>query len=390
MKVEEENIIDWVVKYSKGELSDEAEKELEAFLNEGKENRDLFNQYRRLYINGRSLGLMNQLNEEKVWNQINKVIKKSKTRKLYLWLPYAAAVIVLVFASTFMFLQETDEIDFSKDYNFSELVNQGDKSAILTLADGSIVKLEDNVEQLISEQEGFKIIKDSLNNITYLTQVGEALSLKYNTIEIPRGGDYSLVLSDGTKVWLNADSKLRYPVVFLKDKREVYLTGEAYFEVAHNGQAPFTVNSHDSQVKVLGTKFNVSAYDDQAFIATTLVEGSVQINNLGNSKLLNPGCQSIVIRGKREIAVKDVDTHLYTSWIDGTYEFENVELEYIMIQLGRVYGVEFFFAEEKYKHIRFTGAFEKKNTFEYALEMIERVASVDFAIKGKSIVIGKQ
>jgi len=390
MKVEEENIISWLRDYSKGELSDDAKKELEAFLNEGKENRDLFNHYRRLYTNGRSLGLMDQLNEEKAWAQIDKAIKKPKIRKLHLWLPYAAAVVIVAFVSTFILLQEVEEIDFSKDYNFSELAQQGNKNATLILADGSKVKLEDDVEQVISEEEGLKIEKDSLNNITYLAQADEKLSLKYNSIEVPRGGDYSLTLSDGTKVWLNADTWLRYPVKFTEGKREVYLNGEAYFEVAHNENAPFTVQAHDSKVKVLGTRFNVSAYEDQDFIATTLVEGSVQINNLGNKELLKPGYQSTIIRGSDGIVINKVDTYLYTSWIDGIYEFENVELEYIMTQLGRTYDVEFFFTEEQYKHIRFTGAFEKENSFEYALKMIERVANVDFAIKGEHIIVGKQ
>lgn len=390
MKVEDKNIITWVKDYSKGELSDDSKMELRTFLDEGKENRDLFNHYRRLYTNGRSIGFIDQLDDEEAWKEISVAIKKPKARKLHLWLPYVAAVIIVAFASTYILMQEAEQVDFSKDYNFAELVHQGSKEATLTLADGSKVKLEDDTQQVISEEEGLRIEKDSLNNISYLAQISKTEILKYNTIEVPRGGEYSLTLSDGTKVRLNADTKLRYPVKFTKSKREVYLSGEAYFEVTHDEKAPFTVQAHDSKVKVLGTSFNVSAYDDQDFIATTLVEGSVQINNLGNNELLKPGYQSTIIRGKTDIVINEVDTYLYTSWVDGIYEFENVELQHIMTQLGRVYDVEFFFLEEQYKHIRFTGAFEKDNSFEYALEMIERVAHVDFAIKGKYILIGRQ
>ncbi|MDE5422861.1 FecR domain-containing protein [Ancylomarina sp. DW003] len=390
MKVEDKSIITWVKDYSKGELSDDAKKELKAFLEEGKENRDLFNRYRRLYTNGRALGFANRLDDEKAWKEISRTIKKPKVRKLHLRLPYAAAVIIVAFISTFVLMQEVDEVDFSKDYNFAELVQQGSKEAILTLADGSKVKLEDDVEQIIADHENLKIEKDAANHIKYQAQSGEETKLQYNTIEVPRGGEYSLTLYDGTKIWLNADTKLRYPVKFAEGKRDVYLDGEALFEVAHDKKSPFTVQSHDAKVKVLGTKFNISAYDDQEFIATTLVEGSVEINNLGNTAVLKPGYQSIIIRGENKITVSEVDTYMYTSWVDGIYEFENVELEYIISQLGRAYDVEFFFLEEQYKHIRFTGAFEKENSFEFALDMIERIADVDFAIKGRHILIGKQ
>jgi ferric-dicitrate binding protein FerR (iron transport regulator) len=330
------------------------------------------------------------LDDDKAWKEISQAIKKPKVRKLHLWLPYAAAVIIVAFVSTFILMQEAEEVDFSKEYNFAELVHQGSNEATLTLADGSKLKLEEDVEQIISENEGLKIEKDAANNITYQAQSGEKAKLQYNTIEVPRGSEYTLTLSDGTKVWLNADTKLRYPVKFAEGKRDVYLNGEALFEVAHDKKAPFTVQSHDTKVKVLGTIFNISAYDDQEFIATTLVEGSVEINNLGNTELLKPGHQSTIIRGENKITISEVGTYMYTSWVDGIYEFENVELEYIISQLGRAYNVDFFFMEEQYKHIRFTGAFEKENSFEYALEMIGRVAEVDFAIKGKHIIVGRQ
>ena len=390
MKVEEVNIITWVRDYSKGELSDDAQIDLKAFLNEGKENRDLFNHYRRLYVNSRSIGFVDQLDNEKAWGEISTVINKPKGRKLHLWLPYVAAVLIVAFVSTFLLMQQVDDVDFSKDYNFAELGRQRTNEATLTLADGSIVKLKDDLEQMIADEEYLKIAKDSLNNISYVVNSSTKNKLRYNTIEVPRGGEYSIVLSDGTIVRLNADTKLRYPVKFSKNQRDVYLIGEAYFEVSHNRNSPFVVHAHDSEVKVLGTSFNISAYEDQAFIATTLVEGSVETSNLGNTKLLEPGYQSVIVRGMADISINKVDTYLYTSWVDGIYEFENMELEYIMTQLGRCYDVEFFFIEEQYKHICFTGAFEKENSFEFALDMIAKIADVDFAIKGKHIIVGRQ
>jgi ferric-dicitrate binding protein FerR (iron transport regulator) len=388
----EEKIIFWIRGIFHNDLNDGDKKEMKVFFKK-KENRKKIHHYLRLYSNSRAIGLLNQLDEEKAWERIQSNIadkKKVKTKKLHLWLPYAAAVAIIAIVSTVLISQHSGEIDFSKEYDFEQLAQQGDKSAIITLADGSHVKLTKDQEQQISEKDGTQITKDSLNNIIYLSKENQPTALLYNTINVPRGGEYSLTLSDGTKVWLNADTKLRYPVKFSDNKRDVYLTGEAYFKVAHNKQAPFTVHSHDAEIKVLGTSFNVSAYNDQEFIATTLVEGAVQIQNLGNQKLLKPGFQSTVIRGRNEIDIREVDAYLYTSWVNGVYEFENMELEYIMTQLGRWYDVKFFFTEESYKHIKFTGALEKENSFEYALNLIERVADVDFAIQGRHIVVGRE
>ncbi|RZT96409.1 FecR family protein [Ancylomarina subtilis] len=392
MKLKEEYIINLAIDYSKRELSDTQKRDLDNFLSENEANRRLFNHYRKLYLKGRSIAFYHQLDQQKAWNSIasNITKKKTKTWKLSTWLPYAAAVLIIAVVSTLVLKNQVEKVDFSKAYNFAEFAHAGNKKATLTLADGSKVKLQDNIEQLISEKDGTQISKDSANNLAYTSKTTKKIELLYNTIDVPRGGEYSLTLTDGTKVWLNADTKLRYPVKFLKGKRDVYLTGEAYFEVAHNKQAPFIVHTHDSEVKVLGTKFNVSGYDDQNFIATTLVEGSVQINNLNQTEILKPGYQSTILRGKDQIMIKKVDADLYTSWVSGVYEFEDMELEYIMIQLGRWYDVDFFFMNEEYKHIRFTGAFEKENSFEYALNMIERIADVDFAIKGKYIVVGRQ
>lgn len=391
MNLKEEHIIDLVVAYSKGELSVEERAQVSRIFQEKGEDKKRFIKYYRIYKDSRSVSFLDKVDENTAWLKINAEINKpkAKSKKLHFWIPYAAAVAIIAFVSAFLFLQESDEIDFNKDYNFAKVAEIGSKKAVLTLADGSKIKLHEYNTQRFSEKDGTQIIKDSTNNISYNTSTTGSVELIYNTIEVPRGGEYSLTLSDGTKVWLNADTKLRYPVRFENNRRNVYLTGEAYFEVAHNTKAPFKVRAHDSEVKVLGTSFNISAYDEQEIIATTLVEGSVQIKNLGNNKILEPGEQSTIIRGRNQIEVRDVDTHLFTSWVNGVYEFEGVELEYIMAQLGRWYDVKFFFTEEQYKHIRFTGAIKRDKSFGFALQMIENVADVKFAVKGNYIVVGR-
>lgn len=391
MQEKEEHIIQLAIDYSKGELSVQAKLELEELLAESKENRSIFDSYREKYHKARSVAFLSQMDEEKAWGRIRGSIKKpeKKSRKLHLWIPYAAAIAILISVSTFFLTQHQEKVLSSKEYNFSELAQVGSRKAFLTLANGSKVTLHEEIEQQIAEADGTKITKDSANNITYLANADTKQELLYNTINVPRGGEYSLTLSDGTKVWLNSDTELRYPVKFSKDKRDVYLVGEAYLEVAHNKEAPFTVHTHDSEVVVLGTKFNISSYEDQEFIATTLVEGSVQINNLTSTEILEPGDQSMIVRGSSRIDIAKVDTGLYTSWVNGVFEFENMELEYIMAQLGRWYDVKFFFKEEQQKHIRFTGAIKRDKPFEFMLEMIEQVEQVKFSVKDEHIIVGR-
>jgi transmembrane sensor len=388
MNISEGRIIYLVSNYCKGKLSKKEAEELKIWLKEDSEHQKKFKHYHSLYGKNRTIDFLEQMDKEKSWSIISNKISP-KTRKLHIWLPYAASVAVIAVISVFLFLEYRSEVDFSKDYNFAQVAEIGSKKAVLTLADGSKMKLHERQVRSISEVDGTQISKDSTNTLSYSPVASVQSKLIYNRIEVPRGGEYSLTLSDGTKVWLNAESELRYPVNFRKTKRDVFLIGEAYFEVAHNKEAPFTVHIHDSKVKVLGTKFNISGYEDQEFIATTLVEGSVEVNNLSQKELLKPGYQSIVNRGGDDISVSEVDTHLYTSWVEGVFEFEVTELEYIMAQLGRWYNVKFFFNEESLKHIRFTGAITRDKPIEFALKMIEKISDVDFAIKDDYIIVGR-
>ena len=401
MQINEEHIISLLIDYCKGELSAEQKAEVNQIMKDPESKKE-FLKYYKLYKNSRSIAFVNDLDKEIAWGKINSGIcrvksisKPKKIRKLIAWIPYAAAVTIFAIVGTYLIQDSLNREDYTADYNFEELVDVDRGKAVLKMADGSLVDLEENKSIALSEVDGTKIYKDSANNISYQknnVQASEAIQPKilYNTVIVPRGGEYQLTLTDGTKVILNSESELRYPTQFEKNKREVYLVGEAYFDVAHNKSAPFKVYSHDNTVEVLGTKFNVSAYEDQEFIATTLVEGSVQIEHLGNSEILEPGYQSMVVRGREEIDVKAVDVSIYTSWIHGVYEFENTELEYIMAQLSRWYNVRIFFEEEDYKGIRFTGAIKREDSFNFALEMIGKIADVDFAIKDGYVLVGKE
>ena len=211
----------------------------------------------------------------------------------------------------------------------------------------------------------------------------------YNTIDIPIGGEYQLVLADGTKVWLNADSKLRFPVSFTAERREVYLEGEAYFEVAKDSEHPFIVHISRGAIEVLGTGFNVRDYREEQKTVTTLVQGKVVYRSErqpGREIMLEPGFQIKDEEGG-SLQPRKVDVILYTGWKDGKYVFENATLEEIMQVLSRWYDIAVFYKREEVKKLHFTGDLERYKTINDFLEFMEIGGNVRFSIKGKTVLI---
>jgi ferric-dicitrate binding protein FerR (iron transport regulator) len=393
MRFSKEQIIEYINSYHQNTISDEGIHYLEEWLESNANNSVEFANYLALLKESEAICQVNNIDKDKAWSKINaslnKSIKLGKTRKMITWLPYAAAVAVIFVVSYFMLYQVTSEYDFNQNYDFAEVSSVGSKKAILTLDGGQKMTLTEKDADSFSEKDGTLIEKDSSNTLKYASNTKDQNKLIYNRIEVPRGGEYSLTLADGTKVWLNSESSLKYPVQFVGSKRQVELTGEAYFEVAHNASKPFFVKAGDAEVKVLGTKFNISSYTDEEYIATTLVEGSVEVSNLGSKELLKPGFQAVVKRGEKEFEVREVDTRLYTSWVNGVFEFKNNSLEEICHQLSRWYDVEFFFTENQYRELRFTGAAKREKPVGFALDMIEKMANVKFAIKDDKIIVGR-
>ena len=393
MSFSKEDIIGLIDAYHKKTISDEGIKQLENWLAEDIANADEFANYLALLKESKVMGDLAEIKAEQAWSKISvsisKTKKQSKTRKLHLWLPYAAAVAVVCVVGYLMVYQFEKDYNFDENYNFAEISTIGSKKAVLILNGGNTMNLDESLDRVIAETDGTLIKNDASNNLIYNKGNSKQVKLIYNQIYIPRGGEYSLTLSDGTKVWLNSESSLKYPVQFVGEIRKVELTGEAYFEVAHNIEKPFIIESHNTEVKVLGTKFNVSSYDDEEYVTTTLVEGSVQVNSLGHSELLEPGYQAVVKRGSDQFMVSKVNADLYTSWINGVFQFKDQSLEEICHQLSRWYNVEFFFTENQYRNLRFAGAAKKDKSLDFMLEMIEKMADIKFAIKDNKIIVGK-
>jgi ferric-dicitrate binding protein FerR (iron transport regulator) len=274
----------------------------------------------------------------------------------------------------------------------------GGNRATLTLADGSVILLDDAMMGKIAEQEGMKVTKaeDGLLTYTFIpSEKGVATAAQFNTISTPKGGQYQIVLADGTKVWLNAASSLTFPTSFTGNERSVELSGEGYFEVntvrgLDVKNIPFIVKTADQEVTVLGTHFNINSYADEASTITTLMEGSIQVSQLStsSSKLLKPGQQSVVTLNKG-INVSTVNSSSAMAWKNGLFQFEGSDIKNVMRQFSRWYDVEVEF-ESRVPDIKLWGEVYRNVNASQALEILEYF-NLKYKIvqteKGKKVIV---
>ncbi len=314
--------------------------------------------------------------------------KKEKRIKIYSFLKYAAAIVLPV-AITLTFLT-IEKPDYSKQLA-STKIETGSSKATLVLASGEKIYLSGDKKNTLQEKDGSLITTDS-GVISYkkekVSRKKEISKPIYNSLNVPRGGEYFLTLADGTKVWVNSETKLKYPVSFSGKQRIVYLTGEAYFDVTKNPEKPFIVVTKDAKIKVLGTSFNVKAYEENE-IAATLVEGSVSIISPKNKKeiILCPGEQGLIEKNTGNIIKKNVDISLYTAWKDGRFVFRKTKMDDILKTLSRWYDIDIFYQNEEVKNITFTGNIKRYSDFDNIIDIIETTKRVKFKVKGKIIIV---
>jgi len=292
----------------------------------------------------------NQTLENKTSGPIRIIQPGRPRRRLILW--SAAAALLLLVSLTY--IAKNYLIPESQPSLTQTLIEPGIKGATLIMDDGTVVPLSDTNDFIVSEKDG-TLIQKKAGTINYTSQVHNHSEKEiFNTIITSTGEEYTLQLSDGTQVHLNAESEIRFPVKFLKGSREVSVKGEAYFIVAKDPKHPFLAKTAKMDIRVLGTQFNVNAYENQESEKTTLVEGSLEVISTVNrySKILTPGQQASVDQ-TGIMQVSDVDTKLYTDWIDGKFIFVNERLEDIINKLSRWYNIEVEYADESVKDIRF-------------------------------------
>ena len=264
-------------------------------------------------------------------------------------------------------------------------VPPGGNKAVLTLADGSTITLDDAKNGALAQQGTTKVLKLD-GKLSYDAAKRSTDQVYYNTIATPRGGQYEIVLADGTKVWLDAASSLRFPTAFAGGQRVVEITGEAYFEVAKNADMPFIVKVRNSEVQVLGTHFNIMAYKEEATIKTTLLEGSVRFVNEGSSSLLTPGQQSSLDRNGKLRIDNDIDLVEVMAWKNGFFRFEGSDIETVMRQLSRWYDVDVVYRNKGSVDL-FHAEIPRNTNLSDALKALQLTGKVHFEIEGREIIV---
>jgi transmembrane sensor len=295
-----------------------------------------------------------------------------------------------------LFYSRLKKSDFLGGKQLAKDVRPGTNKGILTLADGSSIVLDANSDTTLLKRAGvsIKVTKEGLVVYQVSGQQSETTEVLYNRITTPKGGQYTVILSDGTKVMLNASSSLRYPLTFpLGLGRKVELNGEGFFDVEkvmENGfRKPFSVETPTQIVEVLGTHFNVSAYDDDLLVKTTLVSGKVNVYSIATKegKILNPGEQSVLTAGDPFIYVKKVNVEGATAWKDGNFMFEDLYLKDIMKQLSRWYNVEVDL--KNLPETRYNIFISRNETLSNVLRMLEKTGNIKFSLINNTIKINR-
>lgn len=320
-------------------------------------------------------------------------LKKSGIKKR--WLAAASVFLLSGVAGYFIYTAQIKPTPIvSAKEPIKNDIPPGGNKAILTLDDGSKIVLDSIQNGAIAQQGASKISKLQNGALAYNAQTQAAPAqaiIMYNTISTPRGGQYQLILPDGSKVWLNAASSLRYPTAFTEAERKVELTGEAYFEVAsvslnNNKKLPFIVTVKDMAVKVLGTHFNINAYNDEDDIKTTLLEGSVDVSTPSNSQIIRlaPGQQS-VFNGNFKL-IKDADVEQAVAWKNGLFKFNGAGLAQIMRQVSRWYDVDIAY-EGNVREETFSGDIPRRQYASEVFKMLEMTKTVQFSIEHNKVII---
>ena len=308
----------------------------------------------------------------------------------------AAAILILISIGSYFFIHPQSSKNEIAKTNAPKPVLKNDiapggNRATLTLSDGSSIILDSASNGTISKQGNIKVEKLANGLLAYTKngqQITENDEAFYNIITTPRGGQYHVTLSDGTQVWLNAASSIRFPVAFKGTERKVEITGEAYFEVAKNAAMPFKVKAVAAEIEVLGTHFNVNAYDDEATIKTTLLEGKVKVSVANQAaRFLQPGQQSGIDKAGKINVLNNADIEEVMAWKNGRFQFSGADLQSVLRQISRWYDVDI-----EYKgnvNLHFTGQLTRNDNVSKVFEKLEMTGEVHFRIDNKKIIVSR-
>jgi transmembrane sensor len=356
-------------------------------------------QYNQLYMSFQKSGDWdtNEMGEkedigDEMYTNISQAINDStKGARSYSLLRYAAAAVLFIAVSAGYYFHKLNSSVSLKE-NSKTLISKNDiapggNKATLTLGNGTKISLTDAANGDLVKQSGISIIKTVEGQLVYKVS-GESngkASAEFNTITTPNGGQYHVLLPDGSKVWLNAASSLKFPTFFAGADRKVELNGEAYFEVAKNKNMPFTVDANGTKVLVLGTHFNVMAYKDENDVKTTLLEGSVKLSHADAVAFLRPGQQGSIAKKGGEYKVREADLASVMAWKNGYFLFDNASLPELMRQISRWYDVDVVYAPGLKDH-EFVGEVKRSYSLVKVLRILE-LSDVKFKLEGRTLIV---
>jgi ferric-dicitrate binding protein FerR (iron transport regulator) len=367
-------------------LSGEERKELDNWIGESRDNQHLFEELTDPVNIEKYASILQQMDKQKIKEKIDSRIGIRKSAPP-VWVYLAAAVTIgVVILAYFIFFKSSSSQNGITFVNTNPILPGSDK-AILVRANGDTLDLNNMKRGDSTNENGVTMQKYSDAEIRYEDTIATGSEMYVNTVFTPRGGQYKLVLSDGTKVWLNAASSVSFPTAFNFLSREVSVTGEVYFEVTKGKSWPFIVRTKDADIRVLGTHFNVNSYADENLTRVTLSEGSVEIKSDSLTQVIKPGMQAAIEKGKH-IWILPVDTSLYMAWKEGYFRWKDENIASIMRQVSRWYDVDISI-ENDIKKENFGGIVARKDSISKVLRIMESTSTIHFKTEGKKIIVTK-
>ncbi len=383
-------IIELIVKKSTLGLDDNELYIFNSWLNESEKNQELYNRLTASDFVEKRTGNLARFDCEKGWTKVYGIIEsndKPVIRLQSVWFKLSGiAAALLVLTGLYFLLRSVHESEVNTEYTaVYEHIQPGSNKALLTLSNGSKIELAEL--DTVFSLNGAQINIDS-STVSYKNTIANTQSIHYNTLSTPRGGSYKIRLSDGTLVWLNAQSELRYPETFIGDNRTVYVKGEVYFEVSKDKSKPFFVYYNDNRIKVLGTAFNVKAYENSKKSFVTLCEGSIQLLSNGHSDVLIPNQQAVI--SQSETVVNKVNAYNFTAWKDNMFLYRSASLGLILDDLSRWYNTEIFYTNPKLKELQFSMYLKRYESIASIINMIETTGEVKFKLDNNNLIVSSK
>lgn len=383
-----EDIEQRILRILNGEATSEELRQFSAWLKEP-ENQAYFQQFKELW-NLTTGPVASAERTDAGLVRFRKYIRadRYKTRKhrLRRMISRAAVLFIPLSLGAYFFFTATSETHLSELPPVAA-IQPGLSKAILTTAEGQTVALSGEGLEKVAVSSGLYVQQKGAA-IVYHDSAYQTEDMKYNRLEVPRGGEYKVILSDGTEVYMNSASELRYPIVFGKEERKVYLSGEAYFKVKKQTDRPFIVCANAVKIRVYGTSFNVNTHL-AGKIQTVLVEGAIGISGKDKEYRMQPS-QLAEFDGEGHLKqLREVDVKPYVAWHEGLFLFEDQSLEEILTTLSLWYDVDIFYASQEVKNLHFTGFMQRYEQIDRILNAISKMVGVQFKISGKTIVVSK-